>query len=88
MTVVISLWRGLGKPFDRLSFNLPACYRDLPSEYQKFAQPTLKIKRETQQYINRYLKRQDYIAVMVRFEGVTKKLKSLLVILMSKDVLV
>ena len=74
VTVVISLWRGLGKPFDRLSFNLPACYRNLHSQYQKFAQPTLKIKRETQQYIDRYLKRQNYIAVMVRFERVTKNL--------------
>ena len=74
VTVVISLWRGLGKPFDRLSFNLPACYRNLHSQYQKFAQPTLKIKRETQLYIDRYLKRQNYIAVMVRFERVTKNL--------------
>lgn len=74
VTVVISLWRGLGEPYDRLAFNLPACYRKIHSEYHKFAQPTMKIRHETQLYINTYLKRQNYIAVMIRFERVTKKL--------------
>ena len=34
----------------------------------------MKIQHETQLYIDTYLKRQNYIAVMVRFERVTKKL--------------
>ena len=74
VTVVISLWRGLGAPVDRLAFNLARCGRGQHNEYIKFAQPSLKIKHETQLYIDTHLEKQNYIAVMVRFERVTKKL--------------